>query len=363
MFQVKIYNEEENVQMSKKIMTVCLFLFLLISLAACGGDQTASESEETTTEKQETSLDEGTTKTMEESSFEYPKETLDWTIAFGPGGGNDRMARTFIDILKKYDYYEENIVSNNRQGGSGAVGWGYLFNQKGNPYHISTTSGSFITTPLKSDVGFNYESFTPVALMATDDLLIVVKGDSPYNSVDDLIEAAQTEMISIGGSGTANVDFIITSRLEEATGADFEYVPFQSAGERATALLSDSTNATIAFAGEVIGLVKSGEIKALAFTGKTRIPSLKDVPTMDELGYDVSVPMPRGVVLPGDVPKEAQDWWIETMKKVAETPEWKDFIEKNHLTEYILYGDEFKEYLKDTSKKFEKALKEAGAIQ
>src|SRR3970282_557766 len=81
----------------------------------------------------------------------YPSKRLDWTIAFGPGGGNDIMSRTLISILEKYKLYPETIVPENRPGGSGAKGWGYLFSQKGNPYHISTTSGTFITTPLQGN--------------------------------------------------------------------------------------------------------------------------------------------------------------------------------------------------------------------
>jgi putative tricarboxylic transport membrane protein len=344
--------------MNKKFLSLLVGVFLCLLLAACGSQDSTEEEAEVVSKEEKSSEN----SSEETEGINYPLETLDWTIAFGPGGGNDRMARTFIDILKQYDLYDQNIIPTNREGGSGATGWNYVNNHKGDPYHISTTSGSFITTPLQADVGFTYESFTPVALMATDDSLLVVKGDSPYNSVEELIEAAKTETVSIGGSGVVNVDYIITARLEEATGVNFEYVPFQSAGDRATALLSETTTATIAFAGEVIGLVESGKMKALAFTGKSRIPSLSDVPTMEELGYDASVPMPRGVVLPADVSPEVQEWWIDTMKKVAETPEWKSFVEENFLTEYILYGDDFKEYLKDTSDKFEKALREAGAI-
>ena len=87
---------------------------------------------------------------------------MEWTIAFGPGGGNDIMARTIVDILQKDDLYPENIVVENREGGSGATGWGYLLGQSGTGYGISTTSGSFITTPLQADTGWTYDDFTPV---------------------------------------------------------------------------------------------------------------------------------------------------------------------------------------------------------
>ena len=99
----------------------------------------------------------------------YPSKRLNWTIAFGPGGGNDIMSRTLISILEKYKLYPENIVPENRPGGSGATGWGYVFSQKGDPYHVSTTSGSFITTPLQANTPWQPGSFTPVALLASDD--------------------------------------------------------------------------------------------------------------------------------------------------------------------------------------------------
>ena len=123
-----------------------------------------------------------------QEASDYPSERLDWTIAFGPGGGNDIMARTMIDIINKYELYPEEIVAENRQGGSGAVGWGYLYNQAGNPYAISTTSGSYITTPLQADTPWGPTTFTPIALLATDDLVLLVNGDSDIDSFETFIE-------------------------------------------------------------------------------------------------------------------------------------------------------------------------------
>jgi putative tricarboxylic transport membrane protein len=133
---------------------------------------------------------------------EYPDadETLDWTIAFGPGGGNDIMARTIIDILTKYDMYPGDISPENRAGGSGAVGWGYLFAQSGDAYGISTTSGSFVTTPLQADTPWEPEDFTPVALLATDDLVLVVNKSSNIQNIDDFIASAKASPMNIGGN-------------------------------------------------------------------------------------------------------------------------------------------------------------------
>jgi putative tricarboxylic transport membrane protein len=149
----------------------------------------------------------------------YPSQRLNWIIAFGPGGGNDIMARTLISILEKYKLYPGNIVAENRAGGSGAVGWGHLFNQKGNPYHISTTSGSFITTPLQASTPWQPTSFTPVALLASDDMLLLVNAkSSKARSLKEFIAQSKSKPPSIGGIGAVNVDYIVPKVFSEKAG-------------------------------------------------------------------------------------------------------------------------------------------------
>ena len=293
----------------------------------------------------------------------YPSERLDWTIAFGPGGGNDIMARTMIDILQKYDLYPEDIVAENRAGGSGAVGWGYLFGKKGDPYAISTTSGSFITTPLQADTGWKPTDFTPVALLATDDLVLLVNGSSEIDTLEKFIESAKANPPSIGGIGAVNVDFIVPTLLAEKAGFQFEYVSFNDAGELNTALLSDALDAIMANPAEVLGLIESKDLKPLAYSGVKTPASLGDIPTFADAGYPNDVSQPRGLILPPDVPAEALEWWTETVKKILETPEWKEYIAKNSLTENVKYGDDFATFLEETQNTFAEILREKGAIK
>ncbi|WP_227420872.1 Bug family tripartite tricarboxylate transporter substrate binding protein [Roseitranquillus sediminis] len=293
---------------------------------------------------------------------DYPSEQLEWTIAFGPGGGNDIMSRTIVDILQKYDIYPAEIAVENRAGGSGAVGWGYLYSQAGNPYAISTTSGSYITTPLQADTPWGPSDFTPVALLASDDLVLLVNGDSEIDSFEEFIESARENPPTIGGIGTINVDFIVAKILSDQADFDFDYVSFNDAGEMNTALLSDALDAMMANPAEILGLVESGDMKALAFSGDTPPSALGDVPTMAESGYEIGVSLPRGLILAPDVSEEAQNWWIEAMKQVVETEEWKNYIETNQLTENIQYGDEFEETILSTQENFETILREQGVI-
>ena len=296
-------------------------------------------------------------------SYPSADETLDWTIAFGPGGGNDIMARSIIEILNKYDLYPGEISAENRAGGSGAVGWGYLYAQDGSSYGISTTSGSFVTTPLQADTPWQPEDITPVALLATDDLVLVVNGDSEINSIDEFIANAKANPINIGGTGSVNVDFIVPTLFAEKAGFDFDYVSFNSMSEQTTALLSNALDAMVGNPGEILGLIESGDLKPLVFSGQSTPAALEGVPTMGDIGYDIGVSMPRGLILPPNAPQEAQDWWIATMQQVVETPEWGEYISGNTLTPTVLYGDEFREFLVNTKNGFETVLREVGAIE
>lgn len=296
---------------------------------------------------------------------DYPStdETLDWTIAFGPGGGNDIMARSIIEILNAYDLYPGEISPENRAGGSGAVGWGYLYAQAGSAYGISTTSGSFVTTPLQADTPWQPEDFTPVALLATDDLVLVVNGSSEIETIEQFIEHARENPINIGGTGSVNVDFIVPTLFAEKAGFEFDYVSFNSMSDQTTALLSNALDAMVGNPGEILGLIDSGDLRPLVFSGQTTPASLEGVPTMGDIGYDIGVSMPRGLILPPDAPAEAQEWWIETMKKVVETPEWGEYIASNTLTPTVLYGDDFREFLMNTKNGFEVVLRKVGAIE
>ncbi|WP_353475081.1 tripartite tricarboxylate transporter substrate-binding protein [Salipiger sp. H15] len=296
-------------------------------------------------------------------SYPDPGETLDWTIAFGPGGGNDIMARTMVDIIQKYDLYPGNIRLENRAGGSGAVGWGHLYAQAGSGYGISTTSGSLITTPLQADTPWKPEDFTPIALMATDDLAIMVRGDSPWQTIEDYIEAGKTTPPTIAGTGTVNVDFIVPKLFSDKAGFGIEYVSFNSMADMQTALLSGAVDSIVANPGEIVGLVDSGDMRALVYSGAKTPPELGDVPTMAEKGYDIGVSMPRGVILAPDAPAEAQAFWIDTMKKIAATPEWAEYISTNLLTENIIYGEDFKQFLERTQAGFAEVLRAQGVIQ
>ena len=293
----------------------------------------------------------------------YPSQDLDWTIAFGPGGGNDIMARKIVEILQHHQLYPHDIVVENREGGSGATGWGHVFSEAGSGYAISTTSGSFITTPLQADTGWQPQDFTPVGLFATDDALFLLPGTSPITDWAGWVEFARGKGSAVvGGIGTVNVDFIVHAMLAEKAGYEIEYVPFNDEGQMQTALLSGALDAAVSNPGTVLGQVQAGQLRALLTTAEQPLPEIPDVPTDTSLGVTGIPSMPRGLILPPDAPAHAQQWWIATMQKVVQTPEWREYVASNHLSEDLRWGADFTAYLETTQNEFRRILTEQGAL-
>lgn len=299
----------------------------------------------------------------EVSTENYPEEPLEWTVAFGPGGGNDILSRTIADILEKENLYPEDITVTNVEGGSGAKGWGQLFAEAGNPYAISSTSGSFLTTPLEADTGWGPGDFTHIGLLATDASLFLTHQESGQDTWEKWVEYAKSEgKVAVGGIGIVNIDLILHSELAEQAGYEIEYVPFDDEGELITALTSGSLAAITSNPAEVLGQVDSGDMNALLFTGDQPMPGYEDIPTAKEKGYTDMVTTPRGMILPPDVPDETVEWWIETMKKVVETPAWQTYLEENNLTSDERWGEDFAQYVEATSSELETKLQDLGAL-
>lgn len=294
---------------------------------------------------------------------DYGSDRLTYTIAFGPGGGNDRMSRTVVDILQAYDLYAGDIVVENREGGSGAVGFSYVARQEGDPQRLTSTSGNFIGTPLVSDTDWTFADFTPIGLLASDAMLLVVRSDSGFDDVDAFVEAANAGRVTIAGSGSAGPERVTAELFAQAAGIEFEYVPIGSGGELVTALTSGSVDAVVANPSEVSGQLEAGTLMALAFSDTARSTNNPDVPTFMELGYEFSFSLPRGVVMPGGVDPEVQEWWISTLQQVIETPEWQDYLATNGMSGNPIWGDNFGKYLEETSAQYRATLVEIGAIE
>jgi putative tricarboxylic transport membrane protein len=109
-----------------------------------------------------------------------------------------------------------------------------------------------------------------VALLATDDLVLVVNGDSDIETIEQFIERAKESPINIGGTGSVNVDFIVPTLFAEKAGFEFDYVSFNSMSEQTTALLSNALDAMVGNPGEILGLIESATCVPLSSPARPR---------------------------------------------------------------------------------------------
>ncbi len=300
---------------------------LALSLAACGGG------------------DSGGSSGGDAGGFQ-PRGDVTMIVPFGAGGGSDLAGRATATMIEAADE-DVTVTVENREGGSGAVGYSQFLGESGNENLLLATETSLLALPISQDVEFTYTDFTPIMKLGDDFTLMIAKADSPFNTCTDVVEAAKTQRVVAGISGITGLDNITFTLTEQGAGVEFDRVPFESGGELTAALLGDQIDVASLNPGEIIGQLESGDVKALCAYSEERYdyPELADIPTAKEQGIDVAFAQFRGVLAPGGISDEARQYWIETMEAAVESEEYQTYIEDNYLQPNTAAGDEFVSYL------------------
>jgi tripartite-type tricarboxylate transporter receptor subunit TctC len=173
----------------------------------------------------------------------------------------------------------------------------------------------------------------------------------------------------MGGTGSKQEDQILTVGLEKATGAKFVYIPFKGGGEVAVQLVGKHIDSSVNNPIEAVAQWRANQLRALCVFDDKRMPyptkitdkqSWQDVPTCKESGVPTSYTMLRGIFMPPGVTKEQTDFYVNLLKKVRETAEWKDYMEKGAFNQTSMTGDEFVKWLGTAENHHRELMKEAG---
>ncbi|WP_349538625.1 tripartite tricarboxylate transporter substrate binding protein [Sagittula sp. NFXS13] len=291
----------------------------------------------------------------------FPDRPLEFVAGYGPGGGHDTMLRTMARLMSQEDITDVPINVVNKEGGSSAVAMGYLNAREGNPYYLMSITSSHIATPLTSNIGLDYSSFTPIARIGIDPELLVVNTSKGYETLDDL--KAEDRMLNVGGTAAGSIEHIVTMQLAEKTGMELNFIPFQGDGEVVTALLSNQIDFAIANPGPVGDYLSNDTFKALAISTEERIDNLPDVPTFAEQGVDITISLFRGLTAAPDISDEDRDALIAMVTELFETEAWqKEYIEPNAVVPLVVTGQAFADYLGETEAVYRETLTDLGMI-
>ena len=286
-----------------------------------------------------------------------PQRPVEFIVTAGAGGGTDIFARTVQSIVQKHNLLSQPVIVQIKGGGSGAEGYGYIKSAEGDPHKLVFGTHNSYALPLGSKVGFSHNDFTPVAAMAFDEFILWVKGDSPIKTGTDFVAAvkAKGDSHKMAGAQSKDSDELLTKLIDKAAGTKMIYVPFKSGSEADVQLSGGHVDSHVNNPSESVGNWRAGKVRAVCVFNPGRLPTgpkvtpdqaWSDIPSCKDSGIAVDgFTQPRVVFMPGKVPADASQFYVDLMKKVSETPEWKEYIDRTSQTARYIGGADFKAYV------------------
>ena len=274
---------------------------------------------------------------MNLSAATWPEKPINMIVAWAPGGGTDRVARSLANILSEKLGVPVPVL--NRPGANGGVGHTTLAQARPDGYTIGFITPQLVTGPIMGLTKLTYRELTPLALVNNDPGAVTVKVDAPWNSLKDFVEYARKNphKIRIGNSGPGGTWHMVAVSLERVSGAKFIHMPYSGAPPAITDLMGGHIEAVTFSAAEVAPQVQDKFLKMLAVTSSERMENFPNVPTAIEQGYDLDLGTWRGLAVPNGTPVEVRSKLEKAVKESVNDPRFKDFMK--HEAFGILYLD------------------------
>jgi putative tricarboxylic transport membrane protein len=285
-------------------------------------------------------------------------------IANAPGGGYDQTGRAAVKVMEDRKITGR-IEVFNVVGAGGTVAMARLMNERGNDDLMMMMGLGVVGSTYTNGSKARASDATALAKMIEEQEGILVPGDSPYKTIQDLVAAwkADPSKVSIGGgSSPGGPDHLFPMELAKTVGVEpntVNYISYDGGGDLMTALLGKKIAAGASGVGEFTDQIEAGTLRVLAVSGTERIEGV-DAPTLTEAGIDLTFTNWRGILAPPGIPDEARQALIKVLEEMHATDEWKEALAKNGWTDAFLTGDGFANFLKEQDKRVGSTLTELG---
>ncbi|MGE4454665.1 MAG: Bug family tripartite tricarboxylate transporter substrate binding protein [Sphaerochaeta sp.] len=298
----------------------------------------------------------------EASAENYPSGPVSVIVPYSAGGGTDLVARALVDAAK--DNFPKNIAVENRTGGGGAVGMSYGANAKADGSVISMITVELVTLPhTGTGAGLYYDQFKPIMMVNSAYSAVTVQADSPYNTLNEFLEAAKTKTMRVGNSGVGAIWHLAAAGLAKTAGVSFNHIPFDGAAPAITSLLGGHIDAVTVSYAEVVSQVDAGNLKVLAVLAPERISATPDLPTAKELGYDVAIGTWRGLGVPKDTPQPIVDKIYNIFSEAAQSDAFVNFMNSSNNVIDIMDSASYGQKLATDNEMFKSLIEELGLKQ
>jgi tripartite-type tricarboxylate transporter receptor subunit TctC len=236
---------------------------------------------------------------------DFPSRAVEYIIPFDPGGESDITARLQEPLMQEALGVSVNV--RHQPGGGGAVAWAdFQANAEPDGHEIiGINLPHIVAQPIqRADAGYATDGFDIITWFHMTPHVVVVRADSPFQTLDDMIEFARAnpQSLTMGGSGTFSGNHLEVLRLQELTETRITYIPFTGTGPLPAAILGGHVGAVVS--NSTLGVEMGDNVRVLAVASEERLETLPDAPTFRELGLDIVGGTYRGVAVPTGTPPE-----------------------------------------------------------
>jgi tripartite-type tricarboxylate transporter receptor subunit TctC len=301
------------------------------------------------------------------SAQDYPAQPIKMIIPFGPGGGTDIVGRILAEYMQTK--LGKPVVVENKPGAGGIIGNELVANAAPDGYTIALmTAGQVIAAVTRKQMRYDtLTAFAPIGMVATASLAIVARPDFPANDVKELIAVAKKDpnKVVFASPGFAATQHFAGEMFKQAAGVALLHVPYKTTPEAMNAVVGKHADILFDTVSAILQQVESGQLKALAVTGKDRFPALPKVPTAVESGlvpgYDVTTWY--GMFGPKGIPAPVVAKLNAVLNDALKDPEVSKKLERAGVIVKGSTPEEFGTFLADQYQRFAKTREAAGIPQ
>ncbi len=284
-----------------------------------------------------------------DAASDYPKQPIQLVVGYGAGGGTDMCFRALALTASKE--LGQSMVVENKPGAGSSLSIAYLARQAPDGYSIGALStGAVLNQFLNKSTTYDVQKdLQPIAMVAQYQVGLLVRQDSPWKSLDDVIKAAKAKPKSVAYStaGVGTPQHLTMVRLGDAVSSEWIHAPYKSGPEAITALLRGDVE-VMAQTAEWVPYVRDNRLRLLSVFTEQRIPAFPDAPTLVEEGYTLVAPSILGVVGPAGMPAEVVKKIDLAFKRAIDTDQFRQCADQFGLKTDYKNADEFAAYIKDT---------------
>jgi putative tricarboxylic transport membrane protein len=266
---------------------------------------------------------------------DYPSRPIEYVVHTAPGSANYVAGSVMSDIIQREKILSQPLVIVHKPGSGGAVASAYLFEKKANPYVVMiVASSSFIITPLLEKLPYSYKSFVPIANMFADGSVMVVRSDSPFKTINDIIAEAKKrpKELILGGGSFTSIGSMMGRSIQKLKGVQWNFISFQGGDiEAVLNTLSGTVHFAFANPSYVLDHVRAGKLRVVLTGFANRFPEFKDAPTMKEAGLGEPLVIYRGIVGPPNMPDFAETKLEAAFKKVMDNDRFKKYLSESMM--------------------------------